>query len=234
MRMRELEKRTGVGRETIRYYIREGLLPEPERASRNSAFYTDDHVARVRAIKRLQEERFLPLAVIKTLLDAEGSDRWLHAEAFPHLDAMLRARFDEGERLPVALVMEQTGATTADIDEAVANGTVTVAADGTMDPRDAGIVKAQMALKNIGFTEALGFTGEGRRIYAEFVDWLVTQEMRLFFEHTAGVVGEEEAANMAERGISAVNDMLILMRTREILRRLEARRRIANDNQRQA
>lgn len=51
MRMRELEKRTGVGRETIRYYIREGLLPEPDRASRNSASYTDDHVARLKAIK---------------------------------------------------------------------------------------------------------------------------------------------------------------------------------------
>jgi DNA-binding transcriptional MerR regulator len=230
MRMRELEKRTGVGRETIRFYIREGLLPEPERASRNSAFYTDDHVARVRAIKRLQEERFLPLAVIKGLLDASDGDQWLHAEAFPHLDAMLRARLDRGERLPVAKVMEQTGATRADIDEAVANDTISVAADGTVDARDVGIVKALMELKHIGFTEERGFHSEGRGIYADFVDWLVTQEMRLFFDHTAGVIGEEEAANMAERGIAAVNDMLSLMRTREILRRLEARRRVANDN----
>jgi DNA-binding transcriptional MerR regulator len=230
MRMRELEKRTGVGRETIRFYIREGLLPEPERASRNSASYTDDHVARVRAIKRLQEERFLPLSVIKSLLDASDGDSWLHAEAFPHLDAMLRARLDKGERLPVERVMEQTGATREDIDEAIAEGTVSVAADGTMDPRDAGIVKALMELRHIGFTEERGFHGEGRSIYADFVDWLVSQEMRLFFDHTAGVIGEEEAANMAERGIAAVNDMLSLMRTREILRRLEARRRIANDN----
>ena len=230
MRMRELEKRTGVGRETIRFYIREGLLPEPERASRNSASYTDDHVARVRAIKRLQEERFLPLAVIKNLLDASDGDAWLHADAFPHLDAMLRARLDNGERLPVARIMEQTGATPEDIDHAVEEGTVSVAADGTMDPRDAGIVKALMELKHIGFTEERGFHGEGRAIYADFVDWLVSQEMRLFFDHTAGVIGEEEATNMAERGIAAVNDMLSLMRTREILRRLEARRRIANDN----
>ncbi len=230
MRMRELEKRTGVGRETIRFYIREGLLPEPERASRNSASYTDDHVARVRAIKRLQEERFLPLAVIKTLLDATDGDSWLHADAFPHLDAMLRARLDKGERIAVARVIEQAGATRAEIEEAVANGTVSIAADDTMDPRDAGIVKALAELKAIGFTEARGFTAEHHGIYADFVDWLVSQEMRLFFDHTAGVVGEDEAANMAERGVAAVNDMLSLMRTREILRRLEARRRVANDN----
>lgn len=230
MRMRELEKRTGVGRETIRFYIREGLLPEPERASRNSASYTDDHVARLRAIKRLQEERFLPLAVIKNLLDASDGETWLHADAFPHLDATLRARLDNGERVAVARVIEQTGATRAEIDDAVANGTVSIAADDTMDPRDAGIVKALAELKSIGFTEARGFTAEHQGIYADFVDWLVSQEMRLFFDHTAGVVGEDEAANMAERGVAAVNDMLSLMRTREILRRLEARRRVANDN----
>ena len=33
MRMRDLERATGVGRETIRFYIREGLLPEPARPS---------------------------------------------------------------------------------------------------------------------------------------------------------------------------------------------------------
>ena len=45
-----------------------------------------------------------------------------------------------------------------------------------------------------------------------------------------GKIGDEEALTMAERGISTINEMLSLMRTREILRQLEARRRIANDN----
>ena len=29
VKMKDLERATGVSRETIRYYIREGLLPEP-------------------------------------------------------------------------------------------------------------------------------------------------------------------------------------------------------------
>ena len=33
-RMAELERLSGVGREAIRFYIRKGLLPEPERPSR--------------------------------------------------------------------------------------------------------------------------------------------------------------------------------------------------------
>jgi DNA-binding transcriptional MerR regulator len=90
MRMRELEARSGVGRETIRFYIREGLLPEPARAARNSASYSEAHVTRLATIKRLQEERFLPLAVIRGLLDRDGvdgggsdADRWLEPDAFP-------------------------------------------------------------------------------------------------------------------------------------------------------
>ncbi len=136
----------------------------------------------------------------------------------------------DSQSISVKRVIEQSGATREEIEEAVANGTVSVAADDTMDPRDAGIVKALAELKSIGFTEERGFTAEHHGIYADFVDWLVSQEMRLFFDHTAGVVGEDDAADMAERGVAAVNDMLSLMRTREILRRLEARRRVANDN----
>ncbi len=47
MKMRDLERRTGIGRETIRYYIRFGLLPEPVRPKRNVADYTDEHVRRL-------------------------------------------------------------------------------------------------------------------------------------------------------------------------------------------
>lgn len=230
MRMRELEKLTGVGRETIRYYIREGLLPEPERRSANSASYRDEHVARLKAIKRLQEVRFLPLAIIRTLLDAEDGDRWLHADAFPDLDAMLRARLDTGGAdLDIAEVAAQLDYPVDEFERAIADGVLTPGRDGRLDPRDVAIARCLADLNAIGFTEERGF-GHGGAIYAEFVKWLVGQEMRLFFDNTAGAVSGDEALVMAERGIATVNEMLSLMRTREILRQLEARRRIANDN----
>lgn len=228
--MRELERLTGVGRETIRFYIREGLLPEPDRASTNSAFYNDMHVARLKAIKRLQEERFLPLAIIRTLLDAEDGDRWLHADAFPDLDAMLRARLDTGdEGATQEELAAQTGLPIEALGRAVAEGLLCPDRAGRFGPRDLAIARCIKEMNVIGFTEERGFVGGGA-IYAQFVEWLVGQEMRLFFENTAGKIGDEEALTMAERGISTINEMLSLMRTREILRQLEARRRIANDN----
>ena len=231
MRMRELEKRTGVGRETIRYYIREGLLPEPDRASRNSASYSDDHVARLKAIKRLQDERFLPLSVIKTLLDSDDGDRWLAPQAFPQLDSMLRARLDhDAARVPVAMVLDQLGHGRDDLAKLTALNMVEVDADDMLTARDAAIIRVLDELRATGFTEQRGFGEGAMAFYADYIEWVTAQEMRLFFEHTAGQVGEAEAADMAERGIAAINELLNLMRTRAILRKLEARRRVANDN----
>jgi DNA-binding transcriptional MerR regulator len=232
MRMRELEKASGVGRETIRYYIREGLLPEPDRASRNSASYSESHVARLRAIKRLQEERFLPLAVIRSLLDAEDGDRWLAPAAFPMLDAMLAARLETGgmARVSVAAVIAQLGSDAQIVADHAATGMISVDADGTMSAGDAAILAKIKELGDIGFSEELGFTGDQMRFYVDFVEWVTTQEMRLFLQGTAGHVDEAQALDMAERGVAVINDLLSQLRTRALLRKLGERRRVANDN----
>ncbi len=231
MRMRELEKASGVGRETIRYYIREGLLPEPDRASRNSAFYSDEHVSRLRAIKRLQEERFLPLAVIRALLDADRATDWLAPDAFPMLDTLLAARLGtRPERVSVASVIERLGIDEAAIAENVATGMIAATPDGSMTAGDAEILATIGQLAEIGFSDELGFTAERMRFYLDFIEWVTAQEMRLFFELTAGQVGEARALDMAERGVSVINELLSQLRTRTLLRKLAERRRVANDN----
>lgn len=76
VKMSELAKRSGVPGPTIKHYIREGLLPGPEvRTSRNMAYYDARLAARIRVIKELQAERFLPLRVIGELLEPAPSDR---------------------------------------------------------------------------------------------------------------------------------------------------------------
>jgi DNA-binding transcriptional MerR regulator len=227
MRMRDLEKASGVGRETIRYYIREGLLPEPVRASRNSARYTDEHVARLRAIKRLQEERFLPLAVIRDLLEGDDGGRWLLPDEFASLDAALAQRLAEAGPSRVGLAELDLPASMADH---LHDGLVTVASDGTVSARDAAILRTIRQLDDIGFTPELGFDGGQMRLYSVLIDWLTSQEIRHFLEHTAGHVGEAKALDMAEQGVALINQLLGLLRTRALLTKLAERRRVANDN----
>src|SRR3954454_15590779 len=77
LKISELAERSGVSSATIKHYLREGLLGDEDdvlRTSKNMAYYPPAFVDRVRLIKRLQEERFMPLRVIRQLL-GEDPDR---------------------------------------------------------------------------------------------------------------------------------------------------------------
>ena len=67
LKIGELAERADVNLQTIRYYEREGLLPEPPRLSSGYRVYPDSTVRRVRFIKRAQEIGF-SLAEIRELL----------------------------------------------------------------------------------------------------------------------------------------------------------------------
>jgi DNA-binding transcriptional MerR regulator len=75
VKMSALARRSGVPAATIKHYLREGLLPQPDvRSSKNMALYDVRLVERVKAIKELQRTKFLPLKVIKGVLDGIGPD----------------------------------------------------------------------------------------------------------------------------------------------------------------
>jgi DNA-binding transcriptional MerR regulator len=68
MRIAELSRATGVPVPTIKYYLREGLLPQGEMTSPNQAQYGDRHVERLRLVRALAEIGRLPIAAIGDLL----------------------------------------------------------------------------------------------------------------------------------------------------------------------
>ncbi|WP_051386115.1 MerR family transcriptional regulator [Actinokineospora inagensis] len=68
MRIGELSKRTGVAVPTIKYYLREGLLPPGERTSPNQARYDDGHVQRLRLVRALIDVGGLSVAKVQEIL----------------------------------------------------------------------------------------------------------------------------------------------------------------------
>ena len=48
LKIGELAEQSGVPAATIRHYVREGLLPEPVKTSRNMAYYPPEFVDRIR------------------------------------------------------------------------------------------------------------------------------------------------------------------------------------------
>lgn len=233
MKMKELEQRTGIGREAIRFYIREGLLPEPERPKRNVARYNETHVIRLKAIKRLQEERFLPLAVIKALLAADDGVEAIDAQAFPALDVLLQERLGPGllgdACVLLSDLLDETGFRAEQVEDMARVGVIDIRRDGGrayVDLRDASIIRTWAQLHAVGFTEERGFTADTAHIYVEFVEWLTKAEVKLFYEHLADKLSVEEAARIGERGITLINDIIGQMRTRAILAELKT----LNDN----
>ena len=68
MKLRELISRTGVSKETIQFYLREGVLPKPRKRGKGQADYGENYIELIELIKDLQEKHFLPLAVIKKII----------------------------------------------------------------------------------------------------------------------------------------------------------------------
>lgn len=230
MRMRDLEKASGVSRETIRFYIREGLLPEPDRTHRNSATYTDDHLARLLTIRRLRDERFLPLSVIRSLFEGDQTG-WLEPQMLPEIDHLLRARLDsEGEWVSAAQFLAENGGDPDHLADSVTAGVITPAPDGRISPRDQRILRLLMDASKVGFTRERGYMDSGMGRIAAVMHSLAEMEVKDFFAYVAPHVGELEAADMAERGIGILNQLMAEFFTREVLALLSERRRIANDN----
>lgn len=66
--MRELEKITNMTRATINFYIKEGLLPVPQKSAKNMAYYDEGFIERLKFIKKMRDADFT-LNQIKKLVN---------------------------------------------------------------------------------------------------------------------------------------------------------------------
>jgi DNA-binding transcriptional MerR regulator len=74
MRISQLSAESGVSVATIKYYVREGLLPEGNRRAENQVDYDETHVRRLALIRALVSVAGLSIAATRTVLDAVASD----------------------------------------------------------------------------------------------------------------------------------------------------------------
>ncbi|MGV9314490.1 MerR family transcriptional regulator [Streptomyces sp. NPDC003691] len=79
VRIGELSRRTGVPVPTIKYYLREGLLPAGELTSPNQAAYGEEHERRLKLVRALLDIGGLKIAAIGEVLAAvDDPGRPLH------------------------------------------------------------------------------------------------------------------------------------------------------------
>ena len=220
LRMRELAAASGVPGPTIKHYLREGLLPEPVKTSRNMAYYPPEFVERIKLIKRLQEERFMPLKAIKNVLD-EDPDR---ARAMLELgDQILdRALAGERSRTSATEVRKRYGVPKEALDRLAEIELLTPNSRG-YTPSDVNIIEAIGRFRAGGYDEQIGFTVYDTLRYKAALEELVRQEVDVVMDRLAGEVPPERVVELLEAGAQPLKDFIAALHTKLMVAELERR-----------
>jgi DNA-binding transcriptional MerR regulator len=221
LRMKELAEASGVPAPTIKHYLREGLLPEPLRTSRNMAYYPPEFVDRIRLIKRLQEERFMPLKAIRNVLD-EDPER---ANAMLELgDQILdRALAGERTRTSAAETRRRYGVPKEVLDRLEEIGVLSPTSRG-YSPSDVRIIEAISRFRAGGYDEQIGFTVYDTLRYKKAIEELVRQEVDVVMNRLAGEVSPDRVVEMLEAGAQPLQDLIAALHTKLMVAELERHR----------
>jgi DNA-binding transcriptional MerR regulator len=225
LRMRELAEASGVSAGTIKHYLREGLLPEPVRTSRNMAYYPPEFVERIKLIKQLQEERFMPLRVIRDLMRSNGEPDPDRLKALVELEDRILERAAEAQdqgRMSRAEV-ERTYDVPRNVLERLEELGVLTPNSRGYDPDDQKIIQAIGRFRATGYDEAIGFTVYDTLRYLEAMRPLVEEEVAVLRERLAGKVETDEALRIVSGGIEPLRDLVGAVHSKLLL--AEIRRR---------
>jgi DNA-binding transcriptional MerR regulator len=227
LKMSELAERSGVSAGTIKHYLREGLLGGDEsivRTSRNMAWYRPELVERVKLIRRLQEERFMPLKLIRGVIgsDPERARALIELEdrILEHATAAVRqeTRISAAEARRRFDVPRQVLERLAELD-------VLSPTSRGYDADDVAIIKAISRFRAGGYDEALGFTVYDTLRYRDALQPLVEEEVRTLLERLAGEVAPERAVEIVASGAEPLRELIGAMHSKQLLAELRRQRR---------
>ncbi len=224
LKISELAAEAGVPVATVRHYLREGLLPEGEKTSRNMAYYPVELVDRIRLIKRLQEERFMPLRVIGELLDGDEAELERvrsGLEASDRVYALASAR--GGPRIGAADLAERSGVPAEVIAALEGVGVIGPERDGYSEA-DARIVEAVARFRAGGYDERIGFTVHDAARFLEPLSQLAERELGMLADKLVGRHDPERVVALYEAGTEPLRALIAAMHDRALLLEIERRR----------
>jgi DNA-binding transcriptional MerR regulator len=228
LKMSELAERSGVSTGTIKHYLREGLLggdDEIKRTSRNMAYYPEEFVERIRLIKRLQEDRFMPLRLIREVMaeEPERAARLVEIE-----DRILERAIEvrESGRVSRARVRETYDVPRNVLARLEELQILTPNARG-YDADDVAIIEAISRFRAGGYEEAIGFTVYDTLRYREALGPLVEEEVAVLLGRLAGKVEVERAVEIIASGTQPLRDLIGAMHSKLLLAALRRQRALS-------
>ncbi len=208
--MKDLCEATGLERQAIHFYISEGLVPPGQKTGRNTAFYSEKHIARLNLIKRLQDERFLPLKAIRSVLTDVDDPSFSDSQRAFLANLRTELRIDTTPtQTPLAEMCERAGLPLTEgkqlIEQGLARGTM--GEEPHIDTRDRWTVECLAQLRSLGFKTERGFGVPELSFFHNTIRDLFEREMELI---TRGLAGEdpEKVARMIEGALPIIHQVL--------------------------
>ncbi|MSO42553.1 MAG: MerR family transcriptional regulator [Solirubrobacterales bacterium] len=221
LRMGQLAEASGVSAATIKHYLREGLLPEPVKTSRNMAYYPAEYVDRIKLIKQLQEERYMPLKVIKDLLD-EDPER---ARGMIELgDRILERVGDRDAERITAAELRHRFDVPQDVLDRLAELEVLSPGDDGYSPTDVRIVGAIARFRAGGYDEKIGFTVYDTLRYKTALEGIVREEVGVLMERLGGEMDPDQAAELLDAGAEPLQELIAALHDKLLVHELERMR----------
>jgi len=223
LKISQLADRSGVSAGTIKHYLREGLLEgDVVKTSPNMSWYPPDFVERVKLIKRLQEERFMPLRAIRDVLedDPERAARLVELED-RILERALNARED---RWVSSAEVRRRYEVPQNVLDRLAELEVLTPSTRGYDPDDVAIIAAISRFRAGGYDEQLGFTVFDTLRYRKALEPLVAEEIRTLLDRLAGEVEPDRAAEIIASGAEPLRELIGAMHSKMLLAELKRER----------
>jgi DNA-binding transcriptional MerR regulator len=222
LKISELAERSGVSVGTVRHYLREGLLPDPVKTSRNMAYYPHEFVERIRLIKRLQEERFMPLKLIKGVIEDDPARVTALVELEDRiLERALSAR--ESGRVSRREVRERYALPDPVLRRLEELEVLTPNGRG-YDPDDVKIIEAISRFRAGGYDEGIGFTVYDSLRYRDALAPLVAEEVRVLLDRLVGEVEVDRATEIIAAGVEPLHDLIGAMHSKLLVAELARQR----------
>jgi DNA-binding transcriptional MerR regulator len=186
------------------------------------AYYPAGYVDRVRLIKRLQEERFMPLRLIRELIgtDPDRAARMVELED-RILERAIEAR--ETGRVSRARVRSTYDVPANVLERLEEIGVLSPNARG-YDGDDVAIIEAISRFRAGGYEQALGFTVYDTLRYRDALEPLVEEEVRVLLERLAGKVEVDRAVEIIASGSEPLHDLIGAMHSKLLLAALRGQR----------
>lgn len=230
LKISELAEAVGLPISTIRHYINEGLLGQPAKTSKNMAYYDKDTIPKISLIKRLQNELFLPLKVIKKLFSSYEA---LSLDDYELIVDVKKRLAEESDLLPSISniphdeIIKHTALTEEELTAIEKKGAITPEVKygcKYYNETDYRLIKALSDFRSLGYTAELGVTVAEFDIYIRTIRELAKSEARLFVERIAPNKSAKEIAEMVKKGVPTLNEVISALHQKlvmEELKRLE-------------